>query len=88
MDNILLSQIPLSQLIEQIRSVVREEMKDETISGKAAREIITPDELCKRLGLSIGTLIRYRKKRKIPWLEVGSSIRYDFEKVCQALEKK
>lgn len=88
MDNVILSQIPIDQLIEQIRSVVRQEMKGEAIPGRVTREIITGDELCKRLGLSIGSLIRYRKKRRIPWLEVGSSIRYDFEKVCQALEKK
>lgn len=52
------------------------------------REIISPDELCKRLGISIPTQIRYRKKGILPWLEIGDQIiRYDWDRVLDALAK-
>lgn len=49
-------------------------------------EIITGEELCKKLDVTIQTLIRWRHKGKIPYLQLGSSIRYDFNKVLDALE--
>jgi len=49
-------------------------------------EIMTGEELCKKLDVTIQTLIRWRHKGKIPYLQIGSSIRYDFNKVLDALE--
>ena len=49
-------------------------------------EIMTGEELCKKLGVTIQTLIRWRHKGKIPFLRIGSSIRYDFIKVLEAIE--
>lgn len=48
--------------------------------------IITGEEICQKLGITIQTLIRWRQKGKIPFLQLGSSIRYDFNKVIEALE--
>lgn len=48
--------------------------------------IITGEELCKKLDVTIQTLIRWRQKGKIPYLQIGSSIRYDLNKVIEALE--
>jgi excisionase family DNA binding protein len=49
-------------------------------------EIMTGEELCKKLDVTIQTLIRWRHKGKIPYLQIGSSIRYDFNKVIKAIE--
>jgi len=49
-------------------------------------EIMTGEELCKKLDVTIQTLIRWRHKGKIPYLQIGSSIRYDFNKVLEAIE--
>ena len=49
-------------------------------------DIITGEELCKKLDVTIQTLIRWRQKGKIPYLQLGSSIRYDLNKVLDAIE--
>ena len=49
-------------------------------------QIITGEDLCKKLDVTIQTLIRWRQKGKIPYLQIGSSIRYDLNKVIEALE--
>lgn len=48
-------------------------------------EIIGTKVLMDRLQLSEPTIIRYRKKGKIPYLRIGSAIRYDWQKVLNAL---
>lgn len=53
----------------------------------SAAEIITPEQLCKRLAISKQTQIRFRKKGKIPWLQIGTSIRYNWQEVLKALNK-
>ncbi|HMK18126.1 MAG TPA: helix-turn-helix domain-containing protein [Chitinophagaceae bacterium] len=51
-------------------------------------EIINSKELCKRLDLSEPTLIAWRKKKAIPFIRIGSSIRYNWPKVVEALERR
>jgi len=48
--------------------------------------IINGKELMARLMISEPTLIRWRKKGKIPYYAIGSAIRYDLQKVLNALE--
>lgn len=50
-------------------------------------EIINTEELCKRLYLSEPTVITWRRKRLIPFFKIGTSIRYNWPKVVEALEK-
>ncbi len=49
-------------------------------------EIMTGEQVCEKLSITIQTLMRYRQKGKIPFIQIGSSIRYDFNKVIEALE--
>lgn len=49
-------------------------------------EIISGSELQKRLDISEPTLIRWRQKGKIPYLQLGASIRYNWHEVIKALE--
>lgn len=56
--------------------------------AKKEAQIITGEDLAKKLGLTIQTLIRWRQKGKIPFLQIGNSIRYDLNKVLDSLEAK
>lgn len=84
----------------QIQLITTQEAMQETfnqmfliaINTLPAREttpepcIINGDELCKKLGITMQTLIRWKHKGKVPYLQIGASIRYDLNKVLQALE--
>jgi excisionase family DNA binding protein len=64
---------------DALKSLPNREPEKETI-------LLTGEELCKKLGVTIQTLIRWRHKGKIPFMRIGSSIRYDFIKVLEAIE--
>ena len=51
-------------------------------------EIIDTKELCKRLNITEPTVIRWRKKGLVPFLNIGSSVRFNYENVLHALEVK
>ncbi len=51
-------------------------------------EIITQEELCKRLMISKPTVIRWVKKKKIPEIRIGALVRYNYPSVINALEAK
>lgn len=74
----------VSELLEQMKNL---ETKI-NIPAKNQREpvIINGEDLCKKLDITIQTLIRWRQKEKIPYLQIGSSIRYDLNKVLDAIE--
>ena len=51
-------------------------------------EIITQDELCKRLMISKPTIIRWVKKKKIPTIRIGRSVRFNWQSVIEELESQ
>lgn len=57
-------------------------------SAPQANEIITRDELCKRLAITEPTAIRWEKKGKIPAIRIGSNVRYNWPSVIESLEKR
>jgi excisionase family DNA binding protein len=52
----------------------------------AAIEIIDRSELCKRLNITEPTVIRMEKRGDLPVIRAGSSVRYNWPKVIEALE--
>jgi hypothetical protein len=54
--------------------------------AKSRPDIMTGEQVCVKLDINIQTLTRWRKKGKIPYLQIGSAIRYDFNKVVAAIE--
>ena len=50
--------------------------------------IITEKELSKRIGISKVTLHKYRKQGKIPFSQIGRTIRYDYKEVMETLKFK
>lgn len=50
--------------------------------------ILDTDQLMAKLGVTRPTLSRWRKENRIPFIQVGSVVRYDLDKVLEALENK
>jgi hypothetical protein len=77
------------ELQTTINTAVLEAYKQLSLGAeKETIEIIDGKTLMERLNISEPTLIRWRKKLRIPYLQIGSSIRYDWYKVLNSLEKK
>jgi excisionase family DNA binding protein len=54
----------------------------------ATEKPITVRELCQFLGVTEPTVIRWRKKGKIPFIQIGSRILFQKSKVIAELEKQ
>ena len=91
-----LSQIPISyhipkgELIDLLKQAIeevlnnRETPKQET---KDTEQPITQKELCTFLNVTEQTIIRYKKNKKIPFYQIGSSVRFNLSAVLKALGK-
>lgn len=75
--------------IEELKALVLNSTSNRGDSNQSpGKEIIDRATLCKRLGITEPTAIRHQKRGKIPFMQIGSSIRYDWEAVVRALECK
>jgi excisionase family DNA binding protein len=80
--NLTISKEELQQLIEDAM------YKATCTQPNLEYNIITEKELSKRLGISKVTLHKYRKEGKIPFSQVGRTIRYDYKEVMETLKYK
>ena len=80
--NITISKEELQQLIEDAI------YKATCTQPNLEYNIITEKELSKRIGISKVTLHKYRKQGKIPFSQVGRTIRYDYKEVMETLKYK
>ena len=80
--NITISKEELKQLIEDAI------YKATCTQPNLEYNIITEKELSKRIGISKVTLHKYRKQGKIPFSQVGRTIRYDYKEVMETLKYK
>ena len=79
---------------EELQAILNRAVKtamDETINDRHADpgdgiEIIDTKELCERLAITQQSVIRWRHKGKIPFLQIGSTVRFNFPAVVKALE--
>ena len=77
---------PFEQLADELNSIKIQ--LAEITELKPQAEIISDKTLCERLEVTRQTLGRWRKQNRIPFIQIGSVIRYDYNKVLEALEKK
>jgi excisionase family DNA binding protein len=77
----------------EVRQLFRQELetyfenKNQNNSESSKNEQpITTKQLCEFLGITEPTVIRWRKKGKIPFLQIGSSIRFKLSSVIASLE--
>lgn len=90
-NQVIFSQIPLSELLEMFRAVVREELAaghSSAVSSGYNNKPLTTKELCEHLRVSEPTIIRWRKKKVIPYFTIGTAVRYHLNEVIAALEAK
>ena len=91
MDNKPLFQLLTSELMAEIREVVRAEFaaaNQANTTTPANTKPLSQKELCSFLGISEPTIIRWKKKGKIPFMNIGSAVRYNVNDVLKAIEKK
>lgn len=88
MKEIMLSPLPLNEFEILVENSLRRVFIEQTPQTTPPTEIISRYELCKRLNISQPTAIRWSKKNVIPCFRIGSSIRYNWPKVIEALEGK
>lgn len=65
-----------------------ENMPQTTVVPEKQLDVVTGDELRKRLQISEVTLRKYREQGRIPYLLVGGQYRYNFREVVAALTVK
>ena len=80
--NLTISKEELKQLIEDAV------FKATCTQPNLEYNIITEKELSERIGISKVTLHKYRKQGKIPFSQVGRTIRYDYKEVMETLKYK
>ena len=80
--NLTISKEELQQLIED--AVYKATCTQPTLEYN----IITENELSSRLGISKVTLHKYRKEGKIPFSQIGRTIRYDYKAVLKKINRE
>src|SRR5690606_11936464 len=89
MENVFLTSLTTPEVKELFRSELISFFGDQKSSPVDAKQIskpITQKELCDYLSITEPTVIRWRNKGKIPFMKIGSAIRYDINAVTAALE--
>ena len=75
------------EIRKQVENAVNEKLKNQLNNEIEDDEILSENQLCKRLNLSRTTISRYRKENKIPYLKVGNNIRYEYNKVLKSISR-
>ena len=74
---------------EELKQLIEDAVyKANCTQPKLDYNIITEKELSERLNITKVTLHKYRKQGKIPFSQVGRTIRYDYKEVMEALKHK
>ena len=79
---------PFEKIDTQLRELLDKVNNISALPPPNYTEIITQDELCKRLMISKPTIIRWAKKKKIPLIKIGKSVRFNWQSVIEALESQ
>ncbi|MET4138472.1 hypothetical protein [Pedobacter sp. UYP1] len=88
-NNIILSSIRLTDLQDIITDSFNKALKihsNQLLTPKP--EIVDGETLELKFGITRQTLGRWRKQKRIPYIQHGGIIRYDLNKVIEALEYK
>ena len=88
MQKTVLISLPIEDLQTVIIDCVNACLNHTKHSPTQNEQPVNTKELCAFLGVTEPTIIRWRKKGKIPFLQIGSSIRFNLSAVVSALEVK
>jgi hypothetical protein len=81
-------QNPFEVIIERLDGIDSKLNVTSNPPATSQTEIIDRSTLCKRLNITEPTAIRWEKRGAIPFLRIGSNVRYSWFKVIEALEGK
>ena len=88
MNDIILSSINLSDLQGIISDSLQDALKKHTASLTVpVPQIVDGEAIEQKFSITRQTLARWRKQKRIPFIQQGGVIRYDLNKVIEALEK-
>ena len=81
---------PFDLLIEQIRAVVREEIKaaHATGNGNGTKELLEPEVLAERLKVPVSWVYEQSRQNQIPTHRIGRYVRFDLNEVLESQKKK
>jgi excisionase family DNA binding protein len=78
---------PFDLLLDQIRAVVREELRVAGITNGNSRKPLTAEELAEILRVDKATIYEWVKANKIPCLKVGRFLRFNLQTVLDSQKK-
>lgn len=77
---------PFDPFFEEIRRIVREEIAALN-AGKTPEELLTPEELARKLKLPVSWVYEQSRQGKIPTHRIGRYIRFDPRQILEHLKK-
>ena len=81
------SELPISQIERLSQQIDWLEALFQSNGKLITQELITREELAKRLKVTVRCIINYEKKKKIKPLRLGTVIRYDWKEVVKLMSK-
>lgn len=79
---------PFETILAELREIKETVKTIHQIPEAQPPEIIDSDTICERLSISDTTLRNWRRKKQIPFISVNGTIRYNWPRVVESLEKK
>jgi excisionase family DNA binding protein len=77
---------PFDLFLDQIREVVRQEMRAANRNGQAV--LLTAEQLAKALQVNKATVYEWVKAKAIPYYQAGRFVRFNLEEVPERQRKR
>lgn len=77
----------LNERLASIEAIIKKVAENQTATAPQP-QIMTGEQVQVKLDITRQTLARWRTQKRIPFIQVGTVIRYDFLKVLEALESR
>ena len=75
-------------ILDRFREIIRDEIKTALGNGQAVDELVSPEELAKRIDVPISWVYEQSRLEKIPTYRVGRYIRFNVAEVLESQRKK
>jgi excisionase family DNA binding protein len=79
---------PFDLFLDSIRQVIREEIREALSNGQVVDELISPEELSKRISVPVSWVYEQSRLNEIPTHRVGRYIRFRVAEVLESQKKK
>lgn len=79
---------PFDLLVDQIREVVREEIKAAAGNGGDSPSLLTPEELAIKMNIPLSWVYEQSRQNQIPTHRIGRYIRFNLAEVLESQKKK